>query len=337
MSEPVRPVLLLAMHPVVMDEILRADHIERLRRSCRLPRVEPVRSFDELGELAAQVEVLITSWGCPSIGPAVLDRLPSLRLIAHLAGSVKGFVDGRAWARGVQVTNAVAANAVPVAEFTVAAIVFANKRVFQLRDFYRLHRENRAPWTREAPNVGNYRKTVGVIGASAVGRKVIELLGPYTVDVLLYDPYVSGAEAAALGVTSVDLPSLLSRSDVVTLHAPLLPETRGLLGAREFALMRDGATFVNTARGGIVDQTALERELASARLFAILDTTEPEVLPRESPLYRSPNVFLTPHIAGSLGSEVERFGDYIVDEVERYARGEPLRYRVAFDALPRLA
>jgi phosphoglycerate dehydrogenase-like enzyme len=337
MTEPVRPVLLLAMHPVVMDEILRADHVERLRRACRLPLVEPVRSFDGLGALGAQVEVLITSWGCPPVTADVLDRLPSLRLIAHLAGSVKGFIDGLAWGRGIQVTNAVAANAVPVAEYTVAAILFANKRVFQLRDFYRQHHENRAPWSKEAPNGGNYRKTVGLIGASAVGRKVIELLAPYDLARLVYDPYLDRDEARALGVESVDLPTLLGRSDVVSLHAPLLAETRQLLGAREFALMRDGATFINTARGAIVDQEALVRELVRGRINGVLDTTEPEVLPPESPLYRLPNVFLTPHIAGSLGSEVERLADHIVDEVERFVAGTGLRYGVPFEALPRLA
>ncbi len=337
MSEPVKPVLLLAMHPVVMDQILRADHVRRLSECCRIPLAAPVRDFEQLGHLGAQVQVLVTSWGCPPITAAVLERMPALRLIAHLAGSVKGFVDGRAWARDIKVTNAVAANAVPVAEFTVGAILFANKRVFQLREFYRRHHENRAPWTKEAPNVGNYRKTVGLIGASAVGRKVIELLAPYSLTVLVYDPYLNPEEARALGVYSVDLPTLLGRSDVVSLHAPLLSETRELLGAREFALMQDGATFINTARGGIVDQGALIAELSSGRLHAVLDTTEPEVLPPESPLYRLPNVFLTPHIAGSLGTEVQRLADYIVDEVERYVAGSQLRYLVPFDALPRLA
>jgi phosphoglycerate dehydrogenase-like enzyme len=153
----------------------------------------------------------------------------------------------------------------------------------------------------------------------------------------VYDPYLDRDEARALGVESVDLPTLLGRSDVVSLHAPLLAETRQLLGAREFALMRDGATFINTARGAIVDQEALVRELVRGRINGVLDTTEPEVLPPESPLYRLPNVFLTPHIAGSLGSEVERLADHIVDEVERFVAGTGLRYGVPFEALPRLA
>jgi phosphoglycerate dehydrogenase-like enzyme len=135
----------------------------------------------------------------------------------------------------------------------------------------------------------------------------------------------------------VTLSELLAGSDVVTLHAPLLPETRHMIGARELALMKDGATLINTARGGLVDHDALISELTAGRIHAVLDTTEPDVLPPTSPLYRLPNVLLTPHIAGSLGNETQRLSDHIIDEVERYARGQPLRHRVRFDDLVRLA
>jgi phosphoglycerate dehydrogenase-like enzyme len=263
--------------------------------------------------------------------------MPKLRLIAHLAGSVKGFLDDIVWRRGILVTNAVAANAVPVAEYTVAAVLFANKKVIQLSRAYQAARENRAPWTREAPDVGNYRKTVGIVGASQVGRLVIQHLRAFDLDVLLYDPYVPPLSAREMRVSKVTLSELLSRSHVVSLHAPLLPETRHMLGARELALMPDGATLINTARGGLIDAAALEAELSRGRLFAVLDTTEPEVLPPHSPLYELPNVFLTPHIAGSLGRETERLSDYIVGEVERFARGVSLKYLVRREQLPRLA
>ena len=130
---------------------------------------------------------------------------------------------------------------------------------------------------------------------------------------------------------------LLSHADVVSLHAPLLPDTRDMLGAREFALMKDGATFINTARGAIVDQQALTAELASGRLHAVLDTTEPEVLPAASPLYRLPNVLLTPHIAGSPGTETQRLADCLVDEIERFTQGRALKNRVRYEELTRLA
>ena len=130
---------------------------------------------------------------------------------------------------------------------------------------------------------------------------------------------------------------LLSQSDVVSLHAPLLDDTRGMLGARELALLKDGSTLINTARGSLIDQDALINELTTGRLYAWLDTTEPEVLPANSPLFELPNLFLTPHIAGSIGSEIQRLADQIVSEVERFSRGTTLRHLVRREELSRLA
>lgn len=327
----------MVMHPVVRDELLRHDHVSRLQASCSLISLEPFQSFEDLGSAADEMIILISSWGCPRIDTKVLDKLPRLRLIAHLAGSVKGFIDESAWRRGIKITNAVSANAVPVAEYTLAAILFANKRVFQLNRAYLDKRENRSPWTREAPNVGNYQKTVGIVGASSVGRLVIDYLQKHDVKTLIYDPYITPLEARGFGGAKAGLEELLANSDVVSLHAPLLPETRNLIGARELALMKDHSTFINTARGGLVDHVALINELKTGRLFAILDTTEPEIPPSNSPLYSLPNVFLTPHIAGSLGNETQRLSDCIVDEIERFTRGMPLHNAVKREELTRLA
>ena len=327
----------MLMHPVVKDELFREDHLDTLARVSNLVSETPFRDTDEIIPHLHQIEVLVTSWGCPRIDEAFIEQAPRLKLIAHLAGSVKGFIDDAVWRRGIQVVNAVAANAVPVAEYTVAAILFANKQVFQLNHFYLKYQENRAPWSKEAPDVGNYNKTVGIIGASHVGQLVIEHLQTFDMRVLLYDPYTTPLEARHAGAHKVGLTELLSQSDVVSIHAPLLQDTRGMLGARELALMNDGTTLINTARGAIVDQSALEAELVNGRLFAILDTTDPEVLPPNNPLYRLPNVFLTPHIAGSLGDETQRLTDFIVAELERYDRGIALRHLVKREHLARLA
>lgn len=333
----------MVMHPVVREEVLRDDHIERLRNACTFLGDIPCRTYEDLGAETAKVEILITSWGCPRLRAEVVDRFPRLRLVAHLAGSVKGFVDEEIWRRGIQVTNAVAAQAVPVAEFTLAAALFANKRVFQLRDAYRQHRMLRddsplwKAWRGRGVELGNYRKHVGVVGASHVGRKVIELARPLDLTLLVYDPYLTENEALELGAVKAGLAELLSQSDVVTLHAPLLAETRGMIGAGELALLKDGATLINTARGGLVDQDALTLELANGRLFAVLDTTLPEDLPADSPLFELDNAILTPHIAGAQGREGERLADLVADELERFRRGDALRHAVRLEHLPRLA
>lgn len=289
-----------------------------------------VHDFDR-ADLAG-VEVLYTSWGCPPVTAEVLAGAPELRAIVHAAGSVKHHVTDAVWQRGIVVSSAAAANAEPVAEFTLASILFANKRVFDIARDYR-DRRTGLNWDARYPGFGNYRRTVGVVGASRIGRRVIELLRPFDLEVLVSDPYLR----EDLGVAQVTLDELVSRSDVVSLHAPDLPETRHMIDSVRLRAMRDGATLINTARAALVDQEALTAELASGRLHAVLDHTEPEILPASSVLYDLPNVLVTPHIAGSLGGELARMADLALDELARYARGLPFEYGVEPATLSRSA
>jgi len=333
-----RPTVVLAMAPALTPDLFSSAQRDRLTTLCHLPDPHPLQRFDDerATGLLAQADVLLTGWGCPRIDASVLARAPSLRAIIHAAGTVKGHVDTAVWARGVRVSTAAAANAVPVAEYTVAAIVFANKRIFRLQRLYYAARGFRL-WPRQVPDLGNHERTIGLVGASRIGRLVIERLRPFDFQVLVQDPFLTSDEAARLGVERVSLDDLVARADVVSLHAPSLPETHHLLDARRLALMRDGAVVINTARGALVDMDALTRELVSGRLDAVLDVTEPEVLPKESPLYDLPNVWLTPHVAGALGRETQRMADLALSELARYVRGEPFEHEVRVDDLARIA
>ncbi|WP_328304296.1 hydroxyacid dehydrogenase [Streptomyces sp. NBC_00435] len=288
---------------------------------------------DALRRRLATAEVLFTGWGCPPLDAGALALMPRLRAVVHAAGSVKHHVTPACWERGLLVSSAAAVNALPVAEYTLAAILFSNKRVLESAHAYRAARGPMDLLSRY-PAVGNYRRTVGLVGASFIGRRVLELLRPFDLRVLVHDPYTDPAELAGLGAEAVPLDELLSRSDVVSLHAPELPQTRRLLDASRLALMPDGATLVNTARGSLVDTAALTAELLSGRLCAVLDHTEPEVLPAASPLYNLPNVLLTPHVAGSLGGELDRLAAAAVEELERYARGLAFQHPVDRSRLP---
>jgi phosphoglycerate dehydrogenase-like enzyme len=273
---------------------------------------------DAARSVLSRAEVLLTGWDTPRLPASVLRHAPRLRRVIHAGGSALGlFPDG---ADGISFADTGVANAIPVAEFTLAMVILANNDAFRSRD---LLRQRRAFIDREEEFVtaGNYNRTVGMVSASRTGRAVIELLRPFpTLRVLVYDPFLTPQEAEGLGVEKVDLPDLVRRSDVVSLHAPVVPETVGLFDASLLALMPDGATLINTARGVIVDASALEKELVSGRINAILDVTDPEPLPAESPLYDLPNVFLTPHIAGSMGTELRRMGDVVAADLARYAR-----------------
>ena len=333
-----RPRALVVLAPALNRGLFEPAHRERLRAHCELAASEPLADFDaELaGDALSEVELLVTGWGCPRLDGATLDRMPRLQAAFHAAGTVKNHVTPACFERGIRVTSAAAANAIPVAEFTVAAILLANKRAFRAQRRYRELRQFRL-WSQEFPGLGNRAKTVGIVGASRIGRLVLERLAPFDLELLVTDPFLDEDGARALGATHCDLDELLERSDVVSLHAPALPETKAMIDAAALARMRDGAILVNTARGALVDGSALERELVSGRLDAVIDTTEPELLPADSPLYELDNVFLTPHIAGSQGDETQRMIDLALDELERFVRGAPLEHEVRAEDWDRIA
>jgi phosphoglycerate dehydrogenase-like enzyme len=334
---PVRkPVLTLAMKPDLAPRLFTADQRRQLGELAETDPGTVLHDFMSAQAELARTEVLLTGWGCPPIDEAVLAAAPELRAVIHAGGSVKGHVTPACWTHGILVSSAAAANAQPVAEYTVAMVLLAGKATWQTIELYR---ERQGPIDREAEfaDAGNYDRTVGVIGASRIGRRVLALLGQFDLNLLLSDPFADEAEAARLGARLVELDELMAASDIVSLHAPDLPSTRHLLDRRRLALLRDGATLINTSRGALVDQAALEAELASGRIHAVIDVTSPDVLPPGSPLYTMPNLMLTPHIAGSMGRELHRLAAAALAELARYTRGDPFRHPVAAAELWRVA
>ena len=326
------------MYGGLQSQLFGAHEWERLDAVATVLDRSPLTTFDDprSGALLGAAEVLAVGWLCPPLTAAVLARAPRLGLIANAAGTVKPFATDALWARDVVVTSAAAANAVPVGEFTLAAIVFASKLAFAARDEYRAGRGTGViPGL--YPSRGAHDIRVGLVGASLVGRLVIGHVRRLDAAVSVCDPYLDPAEAAELGVRKVELDELLATSDVVSLHAPALPETKHMIGADELARMPRGAWLVNTARGALVDTAALEEAARAGHVNAFLDVTDPEPLPTGSPLWDLPNVVITPHIAGSQGGEVRRLGRLAVTEIERYARGEPPLHPVTRADLDRIA
>jgi phosphoglycerate dehydrogenase-like enzyme len=334
-----RPNLCFAMSPAKTRFVFDAAAMARLSELCAILAPEPLDDFStpRAREILRDTEILVTGWGCPFISGDVVAAAPRLKLIAHAAGTVKYHIDPAVFEAGIAVTNSVAANAVPVAEFTLAMIILANKRAFAFRALYRADPSRATSNALMDTAVGNYRRTIGIVGASHIGRRVIGLLAPFDYKILLYDPHVGADDPIAGRAELVGLDEVLVRSDIVSLHAPSLPSTRQMIGAREMGLMRDGATLINTARGALVDEAALIAELESGRISAVIDVTDPEIPPPESALFRLPNVFLTPHIAGAIGSERSRLGNLVVEEIERFIAGRPLHHRVEPSLLRQLA
>ncbi|MEU5379779.1 MULTISPECIES: hydroxyacid dehydrogenase [unclassified Streptomyces] len=316
-----RPRAALAMSQEAAAAVLDRESLDALAAVCdlALPVLDDLTTPAAVAVLA-DVDVLVTGWGCPPLDESVLRSAPRLKAVVHTAGSVRHHITESCWERGIEVSSAAAANAVPVAEYTLAMILLTGKHVLERARDYRTSR-SRDEWLGTPRTVGNFRRTVGILSASLIGRRVIELLRPHDLDVLLHDPYVSETEAAGLGVTPVGLDELFARSDTVSVHTPLLPETRGLVGRRLIESMRPGAVLINTARGAIVDQDALAEAAAAGRVRAVLDVTDPEVLPPQHPLWECDNVLITPHLAGSQGNEWRRLADLTLAETARWASG----------------
>ena len=155
--------------------------------------------------------------------------------------------------------------------------------------------------------------------------------------ILVCDPYITTDEAETLGAVKVDLDELMRRADVVSLHTPDTDEARHIVNADNLALLKDRAIFINTARGACVDEQALIAELASGRIMACLDVTDPEPPEPDSPLYTLPNCILTPHVAGAIKQSAQRQGRLVADEITAYIEHRPLTAEVDLTQLGRLA
>jgi phosphoglycerate dehydrogenase-like enzyme len=193
-------------------------------------------------------------------------------------------------------------------------------------------------WIERMPMPGAYGSTVGLVSLGMIGRRTLDLLRPFDVKIVVYSTSLTEERAGALNVRRCDLDELFSVSDVVSLHTPNIPETQGMIRGKHFRRMQNNATFINTARGAVVNEPEMIEVLKERKdLTAVLDVTNPEPPVAGSPLYELPNVVLTPHIAGSMFNECRRMGQYAVDECRRYLDGRPLQWQITRVMAQRLA
>ena len=312
--------------------VYHADTLAHLQSLCELD--DSIYASADLAETPTDTEIVFSTWGMPCLTEAQIRAyLPRLQAVFYAAGSEQA-IARPLLASGVRVFSAWQANAVPVAEYTLAQILLANKGFFaQARD---MKAQRGTP--RSTSYLGNYRQCVGLIGCGSIGSLVAIALQSYELDVLVYDPYLSDKRAAALGVARCSLDELFERCSVVSNHLPNNAETRGMLTYAQFSRMLPYATFLNTGRGAQVVEDDLVRALSERPdLTAILDVTAPEPSPLGHPFYTLPNCILTPHIAGSIGNEVWRMSAYMADELARYVSGAPTRFEVTASMLGTMA
>jgi phosphoglycerate dehydrogenase-like enzyme len=288
---------------------------------------------DELKEIIADYDACITSWSSPRFAKDVLDRAVKLRFIGHAAGTVVPVVDPSVFERGISVSTGNSALARSTAEMAVAAMMAGAWRInaYSLRlkrDQWSVNMQESVP--------GLYGATVGLIGYGEISRQVIQLLKPYECRILLHSGFCPQEEAEENRLTLCDLDTLLQESDIVSLHNTLTPRTRGMIGRSQLRKLRDGTLIVNTARGPIIEESALVEELQTGRIHAVLDVFDQEPLPVDHPLLKLDQVLCTPHIAGFSRYWRQRLGLTVIEELQRFVRNEPLQHEITAGKFQRL-
>jgi phosphoglycerate dehydrogenase-like enzyme len=312
---------------VVRDTFFPPEVVKRIEAIGDVAWNETGRQLgpQELSSRLAGVQVCFTGWGTPRFDSDVLRGADALRLVAHTAGSVAGLVSPELYARGVRVASGNRVFAESVAESVVAYALLALRRV---PHWSREVQEGR--WRSEDyANQGLLDQTVGLVGFGAVARYLAPMLKAFRCRIRACDPKVPEATLREHGVEPAGLDELIAGSPIISLHAAKTPETRHLIDARRLRTVPDGALFINTARGSLVDEGALAAELASGRFMAVLDVYQEEPLPPDSPLRGLPNVVLMPHMAGPTVDR-RRFATLaVVEDAARLLGGKPLEHEIS--------
>lgn len=290
---------------------------------------------DELLELLPGAAAVITSWGSPQITEEHVAAADELQIVGHAAGSVKTRLAPAGHERGIVLLSAADVIAESVAEYTLWAMLSGQRNLLR---YERVMKQERG-WKSADEHFGHslYAKKIGIVSASMVGRRVIGLLKPFGCDVMVYDPYLSDEDARLLDVRPVTLEELFAAADIISVHAPITPETRRMITRAHFESIRDGALFVHTARTWVLDQDALTVELQKNRFNAFIDVFEPEPLPADHPLRDLDNVFLSPHVSGHTSESRLRLVEEIARDIQRFFNDQPLRLAVPYEKLSIMA
>lgn len=323
----VRPDLYVSLFSPAADKALRAFG--------DVTFVERDVASAELSALIPDFEIVVTGWGSPHFTEAVQSAASKVKLIAHSAGSVKSMLPPAVFEKGITVTHASSALALPVAEMTLLLILMTLRQIHKID--LNLNRLTWAESTERSMGEDLARQRVGVIGVGYIGRLIIPRLKAMEAEVWVYDPYLTPERAQEMGVRKTSLDELLSHCRIITLHAPTTPETHHMIGKRELSLLQDGAILINTARSWLTDEAALLDELRAGRIQAALDVFDHEPLPEDSPFRALPNVILTPHMAALTTQARANLGQTVVDEIGRFLSGAPLHFQVTRAMLDTMA
>ena len=329
-------IALFGTNQIQFSKVYTPEVLKKLGEYGELSQKINKSNLEENAAFLQDCEIAFSTWGMPQFTKEEIAKyMPKLKAVFYSAGTVQYFA--RPFLEsGVKVYSAFAANAVPVAEYTLAQITLAAKGYFQAEKYYRFLPLRSLAFANSSP--GNFNCKVGLVGLGAIGKMVAEKLKTLDVQVYACDPFVSEETAKELGVTLVDMETLFSECDIISNHLANKPELENVFNRKLFKRMKKRSTFINTGRGAQVAeyQLALSLLLHPSRTF-VADVIKREFFPYINPLFWVPNAILTPHIAGSTGNEPQRMAYYMMEEMESFMAGEPTRYEVTLDSLERMA
>ena len=329
-------IALLGSNQLQFSKVYTPEVLEKLSEYGELsPRINK-NNIEEYRDFLKGCEIAFSTWGMPQFTKEeIAEYMPDLKAVFYSAGTVQYFA--RPFLEsGIKVYSAFAANAVPVAEYTVAQISLAAKGFFQAAKYYRILPLRSLAFAQSS--TGCFGCKVGLIGLGAIGRMVAERLKDFDVEVYACDPFIHEVTAKELGVTLVDMETIFSECDIISNHLANKPELKNVFNAKLFKKMKKHSTFINTGRGAQVAEysLALSLLLHPSRTF-VADVLKKEFFPYINPLFWVPNAILTPHIAGSIGNEPQRMAYYMIEEMKSFLSSSPTRFEVTLEALERMA
>jgi D-3-phosphoglycerate dehydrogenase len=308
------------MKIAVVDHVyLEKEHIRKLRSIGALEIFEdPPKTVDELKERIKEAHIVIVGW--TDLTEGIIESAKNLKMISIWATTCHYADLKAAKERGILVTHVPGYATEAVAEHAFA-LLLATVRKLPLADKH--VRRGKFDW-RPFGGAELYGKTLGIIGTGSIGCRVAEIARAFRMKILAYDKYPNTKKAEEIGMKYLDLHTLLTESDFVTLHVTLTPETEKLIGKKEIEAMKNGAVIINTSQGKVIDEKALINALKTGKIsFAGLDVFEEEPPAKDNPLFKLDNTILSPHIGFNTAEAAKRCTNICIDNVVKFLEGHP--------------
>lgn len=318
--------ILVALNENVQKTFLTEEIIKRIEEIGKVIWKNDILVEDDLRANIQGIDICITGWGIPRFNSRVLEKADRLKLIAHTAGTVASFVSDELFSKGIKVVSANKVFAESVAEGVIGYLLAA------LRDIpYYAYEMKSGGWKKEDYyNRGLLDQTVGLVGFGEIPRYLAPMLKPFRVKIKAFDKYVDAETMAEYGVDKVDLNELFTTCPIISVHLPRTDETHHMIDKGLLEMIQDGGILINTARGSVIDESALIDELKRNRIKAVLDVYETEPLSDDSPLRKMDNAILIPHMAGPTVDRRKFATLAILDDIDRFIKGMPLIHEISF-------